>query len=87
MLVVYILFLLFCILISNSNTEQKSIVLAIACIVLAYGIGYRELTWSDTSVYQLGFVKFTPTIFDYSIIILNFSQTFKHFFIFWLAIS
>lgn len=80
MLVVYIIFLLFCILISNSNTEQKSIVLAIACIVLAYGIGYRELTWPDTRVYQLGFVNFTPTIFDYSIIAKQFGFSEKGFY-------
>ena len=66
MLIIYILFLLFCVLVSNSKILQKPVFLAIACVVLAYGIGYRELTWPDTDAYYLTFTRFTPTLFDYS---------------------
>lgn len=67
MFIVYIIFLLFCILISSSKTEQKTIVLALACIVLSFGIGYRELFWSDTAGYKIFFEQYTNNLFDYSI--------------------
>lgn len=57
MFVVYIIFLIFCISISNSKTEQKSIVLFLACIVLAFGIGNRDLFWPDTVGYKVFFEK------------------------------
>lgn len=67
MLIVYIIFLLFCILISNSKAEQKSIILAIACIVLSFGIGYRDLVWADTIGYKYFFEQYTNDLFNYSI--------------------
>lgn len=67
MLVVYIIFLLFCILISNSKAEQKSIILAITCTVLSLSIGYRDFIWPDTDAYFITFKHYTPNIFDYSI--------------------
>ena len=67
MLLVYIIFLLFCVLIANSKEEQKTIILAISCVVLAFGIGYRDLAWADTDGYWLSFTRFTPSLFDYSI--------------------
>ena len=67
MFIVYIIFLLFCILISNSKTEQKTIVLALACIVLSFGVGYRGLFWPDTIGYKLFFEQYTNNLGNYSI--------------------
>lgn len=58
---------MFCILISNSKTEQKNIVLALACIVLSFGIGYRGLYWPDTAGYKLFFEQYTNNLGNYSI--------------------
>lgn len=66
MLIAYIIFLLFCIFVSNSKAEQKIIILAIACMVLAFGIGYRDMAWADTDAYWISFIK-TPNLADYSI--------------------
>lgn len=80
MLIVYILFLLFCILVSNSNPRQKKNILAIACVVLAYGIGYRDLTWPDTDAYIYSF-RNSPNIFDYSFTDKQFAYREKGFYL------
>lgn len=80
MLIIYIFFLLFCVFISNSKIKQKEIVLAIACITLAFGIGYRDLTWPDTDAYYITFTRYTPNIFDYNISEKQIGFTEKGFF-------
>ena len=40
--------------------------LILACIVLAIGTGFRDLSWSDTGVYVLSFQSFTPNLYDFS---------------------
>lgn len=66
MLILYILFLLFCILISYSNAKYQRTVLYISCVVLSFGIGIRDMRWPDTDAYWLGFTQYTPNLFDYS---------------------
>lgn len=80
MFVAYIIFLLFCILISNSKEKQKTIILAVACIVLAFGIGYREITWPDTIGYKFFFEQHTKDLFNYSLTDKPFGYSEKGFY-------
>lgn len=65
MLIVYILFLLYCISASSVKKEQKK-TLMLACGVLTIGIAFRDMRWPDTDAYWLGFVRYTPNIINYT---------------------
>lgn len=66
MLITYVVFLFFCILISNSKLKQTILILEIACTVLAFGIGWRDLVWNDTVGYKVFFEQYTNDLFNYS---------------------
>ena len=59
MFIVYIIFLLFCILITQSEVKNKESFLLVALIVLAFGAGWRDMRWPDTDVYSPAFSYFT----------------------------
>ena len=66
MLIVYILFLILCIGLLQYSRKQQNYVLIISCVFLVIGIGFRDMRWPDTDAYWLGFLQYTPTIFDYT---------------------
>lgn len=67
MLIVYIIFLLFCILITQSKVKNKESFLLVALIVLAFGAGWRDMRWPDTNVYSPAFSYFTNDLFSFSL--------------------
>ena len=50
----------------QKNKKNRDTMLILACVVLALSAGFRDLSWSDTSVYVLSFQSFTPNLFDFS---------------------
>ncbi len=66
MLLIYILFLLFCVLLTQSRVKHKEYALMLACFVLAIGIGWRDLKWPDTSGYQIFFTNYTNDLAHWS---------------------
>ncbi len=65
MILLYISFLLFCILLPRNNKKLVNNILTVSCVVLSIGIAFRDMQWPDTDAYWLGFTQFTPEIFDY----------------------
>lgn len=80
MLIVYIVFLLFCIFISNSKLEQKQVVLFLSCVILSFGIGFRRMAWPDTDAYMYFFKEFTPSLSDFSFTSKPFGYSEKGFY-------
>ncbi len=80
MLISYVVFLFFCILISNTKLKLEIIFLGIACTVLAFGIGWRDLAWNDTAGYKVFFEQNTNDLFHYSISDRPFGYTEKGFY-------
>ena len=67
MFIVYIIFLLFCIVITQSKGKNKEVFLMIALIVLAFGAGWRDMRWPDTDVYSPAFTYFTNDLYSFSL--------------------
>lgn len=67
MFVVYILFLVLCVLLTQSRVKHKEVFIMIACVVLAFGAGWRSMRWADTDAYVISFTQFTPSIADVTI--------------------
>ncbi len=66
MLILYILFLVFCVALSTSKIKNKENYLALACVILSIGAGWRNIQWPDTDVYTYGFLNHTNTLSQYS---------------------
>ena len=65
MLIVYILFFLFCLALPQSKPQIQQKILMLSCVVLAFGIGFRDMRWPDTDAYWIGFIQYTPDLFNY----------------------
>lgn len=67
---VIVFFLFFFVAVSlelQGNKKSRDTMLILACIVLAIGTGFRDITfWPDTLVYAYSFQYHTPNIFDFS---------------------
>lgn len=51
----------------QGNKKNRDTMLILACVVLAIGTGFRDITfWPDTLVYAYSFQYYTPNIFDFS---------------------
>jgi len=51
----------------QKNKRSRDAMLILACIALAIGAGFRDITfWPDTLVYAYGFMYYTPDITDFS---------------------
>lgn len=66
MFIVYIVFLLFCVAVTQSKIKNKDVILIITLIFLSLGAGWRDVRWPDTLVYVIGFTDFTNDIFSFS---------------------
>ena len=67
---VVVFFIFFFIAVSlemQGKNKNRDTMLILACIVLAIGTGFRDITfWPDTMVYAYGFMYHTPDITDFS---------------------
>ncbi len=63
----YILFFIFCVLVTLSKFKNKDVILIISLTVLSIGAGLREIRWADTDAYTISFTNFTPTLVELSI--------------------
>lgn len=67
---VIVFFLFFFVAVSlemQGNKKNRDTMLILACVVLAIGAGFRDITfWPDTLVYAYGFMFHTPDFSDYS---------------------
>ena len=63
--VILILFYIFCCVIEATRTHRHS-VLALACFVLTFIVGFRSFEWPDTEIYAYAFQHYTNTLFQYS---------------------
>ncbi len=56
---------MFCVFLTQSKVKHKELFLFIACVVLTFGAGWRDLKWDDTKVYVDCFLKYTNSITQY----------------------
>ena len=64
--VIFFIFYIVAVAFEQKGYKNRNTLLAIACFVLAIIAGARDLSWSDTGVYALSFMYYTPDIFDFS---------------------
>lgn len=66
MFIIYIVFLLFCVAITQSKIKNKEVILIISLVILSFGAGWRDVRWPDTLVYAVGFTDYTNDLFSFS---------------------
>ena len=64
--VIFFVFYIVAVAFEQKGYKNRNALLAIVCFVLAIIAGARDLSWSDTGVYALSFMFYTPDIFDFS---------------------
>lgn len=65
-IVLYIVFFIFCIVAENSSKTQKNVFLAITLVAVSLMAGYRDVAfWPDTGGYRMAFLSNTPVLGDY----------------------
>ena len=64
--VLYIVFFIFCIAAENSSKTQKNVFLAITLVAVSLMAGYRDVAfWPDTPGYRAAFLSNTPSFSNY----------------------
>ena len=67
MLFEYILFFVFCVIVTLSKFKNKDVILILSLIALSIGAGLREIRWADTDAYIISFMNYTPSLVELSI--------------------
>lgn len=81
MFIVYIVFLLFCVAITQSKIKNKEVILILSLIILSFGAGWRDIRWPDTLVYAMGFTDYTNDLFSFSFTDRPFGYSDKGFYL------
>lgn len=76
----YVGLYLFALMAESASGNNKRRLLMLTCLALAFFAGFRDLSWSDTGVYQLGFLDYTPKFSDLTLKDKPFGYAEKGFF-------
>lgn len=60
----YVALYLFALMAEGATAKNKRRLLMLTCLALAFFAGFRDLSWADTSVYQMCFLDYTPKFGD-----------------------
>lgn len=67
MIYLFVLFYVFAISAESLSYKRQMQLLLVVCVALAFGAGFRSMTWPDTMVYVMAFLDYTPSLLDYSL--------------------
>ena len=80
MIYLFVLFYVFALFAESLSHKRQNQLLLVVCVILAFGAGLRSMVWPDTQVYVMGFLDYTPSIWEYSFMDQPFGYSEKGFY-------